>query len=60
MIASNRLLSCDNCGIVVDFSNYALDREIVYNHDQDKKCKAVTCPVCKELIPSEEWEADHE
>jgi len=50
------LLSCNNCGVVVDRDTYAMESEKVCNHDQDKKCDAFKCPVCKTLIPSEEWE----
>ena len=57
MKASDNLLTCDSCGVVVDFNNYVLERfPKFYNHDQDKVCEAVVCPVCKEYIPNEEWE----
>ena len=56
MIASGKFLSCDNCGVVVDFNNYALERGASYNYDRDMKCVSVKCPVCHEMIPDEEWE----
>jgi hypothetical protein len=55
MRVGNRLLSCGSCGVVVDYDNPVLDHETMYDHDQEKKCDAVRCPVCHELIMSEEW-----
>jgi len=51
-----KLASCNNCGVVVDLNIPSIEHEETFNHDQDKKCDAVRCPVCKELIPSEKWE----
>lgn len=48
--------SCQNCGVVIDFDVPGLDQDEIFNHDQDKKCMAIKCPVCKEFIPSGEWE----
>jgi hypothetical protein len=55
MGATMNYQSCYGCGVVVDFDVPTIDHEEVLNHDQDKKCDAVRCPVCKELILSEEW-----
>ncbi len=48
--------SCNSCGVVVDLDVPTMEHETVFNHDGDKKCVAVKYPVCKELIPNEEWE----
>jgi hypothetical protein len=49
-------LSCRGCGVVVDPDTYAMEKETIYNHDQNKQCTAYQCPVCKNFIPNEEWE----
>lgn len=51
-----KFVPCEHCGVVVDFDSYALDRDYILNHDQDKACEAVKCPLCKEWIPSGDWE----
>jgi len=49
------LISCQGCGVVIDFDSYALEKEERTNHDQDKICEHAKCPVCKAWIPSEDW-----
>jgi len=49
------LVSCQSCGVVIDFSVPAMDREDAYSHDGDRTCEAVKCPICKELILDEKW-----
>ena len=48
-------ISCQSCGVVIDFDVQCLKREKMLNHDQDKVCEAVRCPMCHGRIPNEEW-----
>jgi hypothetical protein len=49
-------ITCDGCGVVLDFNSYALTKEERFNHDGDKVCEHTQCPVCKTWTPSGEWE----
>lgn len=49
-------ITCEGCGVVLDSSTYCLEREYRLNHDQDKKCEHIKCPVCKTWTPNEKWE----
>lgn len=53
----NHYMTCEHCGVVLDTESSVLGREDRNNHDGDKICEHIQCPVCKEwsLNPYATW-----
>lgn len=49
-------ITCDGCGVVLDTTSCALERDDRFNRDQDKIAEHVKCPVCQEWNCIGEWE----
>ena len=49
-------ITCEGCGVVLDKTSCALERDDRFNRDQDKIAEHVKCPVCQEWNCIGEWE----
>jgi hypothetical protein len=52
---SQDYITCDGCGVVLDKTSYVLERNDRFNHDKDKVCNCIQCPVCKSWTAAGEW-----
>ena len=53
---SRDYVTCEGCGVALDKTSYQIEKEKRCNHDGDKTCEHLKCPVCQFWTPTEEWE----
>jgi hypothetical protein len=50
-----RFIACNNCGVVLDPDAAVFEEKELLNHDCDKICDSIKCPVCNNFIEISEY-----
>jgi predicted RNA-binding Zn-ribbon protein involved in translation (DUF1610 family) len=50
-----RLIACNSCGVVLDPNAAVFEEKELLNHDGDKICDSIKCPVCGNFIKISEY-----